>query len=229
MKKEICVASPQAVRLLEDFPFDRIETCAALESGGLTPSESFVHWIHDSFHNIEQHILIRLRAGGFMYTSDEIIIMRDQISRFYQQGFRGFVVGALQANGRIHEEALSVWKRAAPDASFTFHRAFDDCSDWRAGMQLLIKMGFQRILTSGGKAQIDITDPIWKAYLETANGEIEIMAGGGLKPEHLPVFNQMGMDAVHFSGTKELTLDPESLFHTKALIPDQDKLKSYFQ
>ena len=227
MDIELCVASPEAARLADDLPVTRIETCIALEVGGLTPDVGFVNWIRDTF-DLEQHILIRSRIGGFVYSNDEIIIMRDQIAHFYQLGHRGFVVGALTAKGEIHEEALSVWKRAAPDAIFTFHRAFDDCSDWESGMKLLIKMGFSRILTSGGKASVNPEDAIWKAYLNHADHQIEIMAGGGLKPEHISHFRDLGLDAVHFSGTTEQLTDSGSLFQAKRLLPDEAKLKGYF-
>lgn len=227
MEIELCVASPEAARLAENFPVTRIETCAALEVGGLTPELGFVNWIRDTFH-LEQHILVRSRIGHFVYTNDEIIIMRDQIAHFYQLGYRGFVVGALTYDSNVNEEALSVWKRAAPEASFTFHRAFDDCENWEKGMRSLIKLGFKRILTSGGLAQLDSANSHWKSLINHAQGEIEIMAGGGLKPNDLAVFHAIGINAVHFSGTIQQEDTSSSLFAEKRLIPNEEKMKLYF-
>lgn len=227
MDIELCVASPEAARLAENFPITRIETCSALEVGGLTPEVGFVNWIRDTFH-LEQHILIRSRIGNFVYSNDEIMIMRDQIAHFYQLGYRGFVVGALTLAGDIHEEAISVWKRAAPEACFTFHRAFDDCKTWETGIKTLIKTGFKRILTSGGLTQIDSTDPHWKSLINHTQGEIQLMAGGGLKPTDIAVFRHIGIDAIHFSGTILHHEISNSLFTEQRLIPNEEKLKSYF-
>lgn len=227
MKIEVCVGSLEAVRLLQGKTIDRIETCVALEQGGLTPSLAMVEWIDQTFQ-LEQHVLIRLRPGGFTYTMDEIMVMRNQIHHFYQSGIRGFVVGALTKEGEIHQEALEVWKRAAPGAVFTFHRAFDEVLDWKIGMNLLIKMGFTRILTSGRLPKIDTTASLWKDYLDFADKRIEIMAGGGLQPEQIPVLKELGMDAIHFSGTKHETIDETSLFHCSILVPQLEKLESYF-
>lgn len=227
MEIELCVASPESARLAENFPVTRIETCMALEVGGLTPEIGFVNWIRDTFH-LEQHLLIRSRIGDFCFSNDEIMIMRDQIAHFYHLGYRGFVVGALTPEGHLNEEALSIWKRTAPDASFTFHRAFDDCQDWRQGLKTLMKLGFKRVLTSGGKLKIDATDSIWNAMLAFVQGDLEIMAGGGLKPADILVFKEIGIHAIHFSGTVEDTITSPSLFAAGRLKPNAEKIKSYF-
>jgi copper homeostasis protein len=228
MQVEICVGSLEAIRLLQGRTFDRIETCIALEQGGLTPSLAMVEWIRDTF-DFEQHILIRLRPGGFVYSMDEIMVMRNQIHHLYKSGMRGFVVGALTKSGDIHQEALEVWKRAAPEATFTFHRAFDEVVDWKKGMDLLVKLGFSRILTSGGVPAIDPSAEIWETYLNYAAKRIEIMAGGGLKPEHISMLKNIGVDAIHFSGTVRQTIDENSMFHSSVLVPNTEKLDAYFQ
>ena len=96
---ELCVASVQAARMASELPVNRIETCTALEAGGLTPTPGFVSWIQNTF-DLEQHVLIRQRAGGFIYSYDEILVMRDDILAMRQIGVAGVVVGALDKNGQ---------------------------------------------------------------------------------------------------------------------------------
>lgn len=144
----MCVGTLEGARLAAKYEVDRIETCIALEQGGLTPTEAMVSWIDQTF-DLEQHILIRQRAGGFVYNYDEILVMREQILSMKQLKVKGVVIGALTEEGKIDLSALENWKRAAGDLDLTFHRAFDELEDWRTGMEQLIKMGFKRILTNG--------------------------------------------------------------------------------
>lgn len=227
MKWELCVASLEGARLAEKHGLDRIETCIALEQGGLTPSTALVKWIRDTL-DLEQHVLIRQRAGGFHYSYDEIVVMRDQILDMRSLGVKGIVVGALDAAGLPDKQALETWKRAAGDMDITFHRAFDDVSDWEKSLEILVSMGFSRILTSG----VSVSSEVEKAcqlLLEKSSGRIEIMMGGGLKPRMVPALKALGVDALHFSGTEMKEVDQSSLFTTTLLIPEEEKIQLFLQ
>lgn len=224
MKIELCVGSLEAARMASELPFDRIETCVALEQGGLTPSEAMVKWIQDTFH-LEQHVLIRQRAGGFIYSYDEIIVMRDQILNLKQLGIKGVVIGALTKEGAIDLNALEAWKRAAGNMDLTFHRAFDEVKDWEGVLEQLIKMGFKRILTSGQAPSVDMGMTRLKELVQAAAGRIEIMAGGGVHENNVSDLKALGVDGIHFSGTA-FEMDCEgSLFEARLLIPKKDKIK----
>jgi copper homeostasis protein len=223
----LCVASLEGARLAEKHGLDRIETCIALEQGGLTPSTAFVKWIRDTL-DLEQHVLIRQRAGGFHYSYDEIVVMRDQILDMRSLGVKGIVVGALDVAGLPDKQALETWKRAAGEMDLTFHRAFDDVSDWEKSLEIVIAMGFTRILTSGVSVSADV-EKACALLLEKANGRIEIMMGGGLKARMVPALKALGVDAVHFSGTEMKEVDSSSLFATQLLVPDAEKIQLFLQ
>lgn len=210
---ELCVASVEAARLANNLPLARIETCNALEQGGLTPSIGFVTWIRDTF-GLEQHILIRQRPGGFRYSYDEIVVMRDDVLRFKELGVKGVVVGALNANGDIDKDAIEVFHRSAGSLDLTFHRAFDEVRDWRSAMDELIKLRFKRILTSGQASNVDDGLETLKEMVAYANGRIEIMAGGGVNPNNVSQLIAAGIPAIHFSGTESVQIDSESRFST---------------
>lgn len=216
----MCVATLEGARLAAKYKVDRIETCIALEQGGLTPTEAMVKWIDATF-DLEQHVLIRQRAGGFVYNYDEVLVMREQILGMKNLKIAGVVIGALTEDKNLDLEALENWKRAAGDLTLTFHRAFDEVKDWRKAMDQLIKMGFTRILTNGQSANVkEGTETLYEMVLHAA-GRIEIMAGGGLKADDIPVMRDNGLSAVHFSATVATKHSEDSKFSEELMLPSE--------
>lgn len=228
MKLEMCVGSLEAARMANECKVDRIETCIALEQGGLTPTKSMVSWIHNSFQ-LEQHVLIRQRAGGFCYDYDELLIMRDQIVAMREIGVAGVVIGALTPNFEVDVTTLETWKRAAGNLDLTFHRAFDDVKDWKKGIDSLVKLGFKRLLTSGQSASVATGLDRLTEMCAFAAGRIEIMAGGGISNALIAPIIKTGVNAIHFSGTSATIIDKESLFSTTLLLPNEEKTRAIVQ
>ena len=85
MKIELCVASVEALLAAKSLGVDRIELCANLEQGGLTPSIGFVKKAQDL--GIETHVLIRPRSGGFVYNEHEIEIILADVLEFQRLNF----------------------------------------------------------------------------------------------------------------------------------------------
>jgi len=224
MEFELCVASLEAARLASNLPLTRIETCVALEQGGLTPTAGMVGWIHSTFH-LEQHILIRQRAGGFQYTYDEILVMRDDVLKFREIGVKGIVIGALKADGSLNKDALEAWQRAAGNMDITFHRAFDEVADWKKTMDQLVNMGFKRILTSGQATSVDKGLAGLEEMVRYAAGRIEIMAGGGVRLENKEAVQATGVNALHFSGTIPKTVGENSMFAAELSVPDETLIR----
>ena len=228
MKLEMCVGSLEAARMASEYKVDRIETCIALEQGGLTPTKSMVSWIHNTFQ-LEQHVLIRQRAGGFCYDYDELLIMRDQIVTMREIGVAGVVIGALTPDFEVDVTTLETWKRAARNLDLTFHRAFDDVKDWKKGIDSLVKLGFKRLLTSGQSASVATGLDRLTEISAYAAGRIEIMAGGGVTYSLLQPIIKTGVNAIHFSGTSTTIVDKGSLFSTNLLLPNEEKTWSIIQ
>ena len=179
-----------------------------------------VKWIDETF-DLEQHILIRQRAGGFVYNYDEVLVMRDQILSMKKLNVAGVVIGALTETKELDLAALENWKRAAGDLTLTFHRAFDEVKDWRVAMDQLIKLGFTRILTNGQSKNVkEGTAALYEMVLHAA-GRIEIMAGGGLKSEDIPVMMENGLSAVHFSATVATKHSEDSKFSAELMLPSE--------
>lgn len=176
----------------------RLELCQALGVGGLTPSLGLLEAVLEAVDPATVNVLVRPRAGGFVYSDDEIALVAADIRASVARGAGGVVVGALTAHGRADVSALARWRDAAGDAALVFHRAIDAAGDPLAVLEDLRAAGVARVLTSGGAARsIDGRETL--AALAEAAGGIEIMAGGGVGPADIGALVAAGVDAVHLS------------------------------
>jgi copper homeostasis protein len=223
MKLELCAASIEAVSLAKSLDFDRVELCQNLEQGGLTPSAGMIRFSQEL--GVETHVLIRPRAGGFCYSNEELAVIKRDLAFCQSEGVKGVVIGLLKSNFDLDSEQLSYFKEKFPDFMWTFHRAFDESIDWKRSMDLLIKLGFHRILTSGFASHVDIGLPILKEMRAYADGRIEIMAGGGVNAGNIAKIAREALpDAIHFSGTSKVLLDEDSAFSETILKVDEHRV-----
>lgn len=195
---EIAVQDPAGARAAIGAGADRLELCQALGMGGLTPSIGLVEAVVDAVGGDRVFVLVRPRGGGFVYDADEASLVTADISAALSVGAAGVVVGALDENGRADVPTLARWRDATGEAALVFHRAIDACPDQLAVLDQLQSAGVDRVLTSGGAARsIDGLDTL--ARLVASSGDIEIMAGGGIRTEDIAAIAATGVDAVHLS------------------------------
>lgn len=163
---------------------DRIELCAALSEGGITPSYGMVRNCREAF-TIQLFPIIRPRGGDFLYTEQEFMVMMDDVKKCKELGCDGVVIGLLNKEGNIDTERTARLIEEAYPLKITFHRAFDRCDDPFLAMEQLIKLGCERILTSGQKPNVmDGMDLVTK-LITAANGRIIIMPGSGVRKENI--------------------------------------------
>jgi len=163
---------------------DRIELCANLAEGGVTPSYGYIKKCRDSFA-LPLYPIIRPRGGDFLYTTEEFEVMVYDARLCRQLGCDGVVIGLLNKDGSIDTARTSRLVEAVYPLGVTFHRAFDRCNDPIAAMEQLIEIGCERILTSGQKQNaIDGVELI--AELNRVAAErIIIMPGSGVRKENV--------------------------------------------
>ena len=221
---ELCAASLEALLLAKKHAFTRIELCQNLEQGGLTPSAGLIETSLEL--GLNTHVLIRPRAGGFHYSAEEVKLIGRDIQYCAQKGVQGVVVGILQANFELDKAQLQALIHAAPQLDWTFHRAFDESLDWKRSLDVLIELGFKRVLTSGFASNIELGMPILAQMSQYANGQIEIMAGGGVNAGNIGKLAQIpNLTAVHFSATQKELLDEDSAFSETILKVNENRLK----
>jgi copper homeostasis protein len=70
-----------------------IELCCNLNDGGVTPSIGLIKQCLKltSSHNVEVHVLIRPRAGDFIYNDDEFEVMISDIIQIRKLGVHGIL------------------------------------------------------------------------------------------------------------------------------------------
>ncbi len=179
---------------------NRIELCARLSVGGLTPSTTLLHKVKSTVQ-IPVFVLIRPRGGDFCYTATEFTRLLHQIAEAKAHGADGIVAGVLLPNGHIDLERTAQLVAAAHPLPFTFHRAFDRCLEPLTAIDRLAELGVQRILTSGQCQTALAGIENLKAFAKYAAGRLTILVGGGVRPGNLETLMQAdGLWEFHSSG-----------------------------
>lgn len=206
---EIAVQDAAGARAAIAAGADRLELCQALAVGGLTPSIALVETAVAAVGGGRVNVLVRPRAGGFVYDGDEITLVAADVRAAIAAGAAGVVVGALTDDGQVDAQALRRWRAAAGDSTLVFHRAIDAAPSPLAVLDELAAIGVDRVLTSGGAARsVDGTDMLRR--LVAADTGIEIMAGGGIRVDDIARIVAVGVDAVHLSARAVAGLDVPS-------------------
>lgn len=213
---EVAAVSVTAALAAQQGGADRIELCAALELGGLTPSHGTIALTRERL-SLPIHVLIRPRAGDFLYDDDEYAAMQRDIKAARTLGCEGVVIGALDADGNVDVPRCRTLIDAAHGMDITFHRAIDVCRDPSTALEELIALGCNRVLTSGGAAQAAAGAAQIRALIEQAAGRIAIMPGGGITPANMAALAQAtGANQFHASAKYQAASD---MHFTRGTLP----------
>ncbi|XP_023182738.1 copper homeostasis protein cutC homolog isoform X2 [Xiphophorus maculatus] len=145
---EVCVDSVESAVNAERGGAGRLELCSSLIEGGLTPSLGLLQVVKQ-YIKIPIYVMIRPRGGDFLYSDQEVEVMKKDIELMKTQGADGVVVGALTETGGVDAGLCMELIAAARPLPVTFHRAFDMAYDPAVALETLISLGFERVLTSG--------------------------------------------------------------------------------
>jgi copper homeostasis protein len=145
-------------------------------------------------------VLIRPRAGSFVYSGEEIEQMRRQIAFARKAGAGGVVIGVLHADSSVDVPATHTMVELARPMRVTFHRAFDETDDRLKALEYVFQTGADCLLTSGGAPNVLAGADELARLRQRAAGRLEIMPGGGLRLNNLAeVVQRSGADWVHGS------------------------------
>lgn len=199
---EIAVTGPAGARIAGTNGADRVELCAALELGGVTPSQASIEAAAAAGPPV--HVLVRCRPGDFCYDADELALMRAEVRTVLAAGAAGVVIGALTDTGRLDTTAIRVLADTAYEhgpAEVTLHRAIDRSADPVAAVARAAELGITRILTSGGAARAGAGIRTIERMVAVAGG-VQVMAGGGVRTDDIPALVTAGAAAVHLSAKR---------------------------
>ena len=181
---EICVDSVESAVAAESGGAQRVELCSALIEGGLTPSLGLIRAVRSRI-NIGLHVMIRPRAGDFLYSEDDLAVMRDDIALAAQCGVDGVVLGSLTADGDVDVERTREMAKLARPMEVTFHRAIDMARNIESALEDVIRTGADRILTSGGEPSAMQGRHRIRELVRASDGRIQVMVGGGVRAENV--------------------------------------------
>lgn len=198
---EVTVDSVAGAKAAAAAGADRLELAVALGEGGLTPSPGLVAAVLAAVA-VPVCVLVRPRAGDFLYDAAELDVMLRDIAALRDAGVAGVVVGALAADGRLDAGAMAAMVAAAGPLSVTCHRAFDLSRDAFEALAILQQLGIGRLLTSGQAASAPAGAALLRRLVERAGTKLSVMAGAGVRPDNVAALvAATGCREVHLSAS----------------------------
>ncbi len=163
---------------------DRIEFCADINSGGITPDYEELRYLKEKYSK-PIHVMIRPVGGNFLYSDSEFQQMQKSILQFSKANADGFVFGILNENQEIDVEKNKILLDLANGKPCVFHRAIDRTPDIFESTEKLINLGFKEILTSGGENSALEGKENLKKLVENYKDQIKILIGGGVRSNNI--------------------------------------------
>ena len=220
---EICANSIRSALAAQQGGADRIELCDNMAEGGTTPSYGLIS-ICKKLLQIPVFPIVRPRGGDFLNLQEEFEVMKQDVITCRALGCEGVAIGMLTEYGSIDIERCAELIALARPMQVTFHRAFDRCNNLEKGLEDIIRMGCERVLTSGGEVYATDGIKVLKKLVHQAKGRISIMPGSGINEENIfRIAKNSGAHEFHstaksFSDSKTKLLNPGNLAQADGLF-----------
>ncbi len=198
---EVLVDSVEAAQAAQVGGADRLELCQNLFEGGTTPSAGLIEAVIAAVP-LPVNVMLRPRGGDFCYSDAEFEVMQRDLAFIARSGAAGVVFGILQPDGAVDQPRCAKVLAAARPLSVTFHRAFDVARDPFTALEDLIKLGVDRVLTSGQEATVFEGAEVIAELVRRAAGRIVVMPGGGIRERNVArILQQTGAREIHVSAS----------------------------
>jgi copper homeostasis protein len=181
---EVCADSLDSAIAAERGGANRVELCASLVEGGVSPSAGLLATARQRI-SIGLHVMIRPRAGDFYYSADEFEVMRRDVLMAKQLGAEGVVFGILDADANVDIQRTRALVDLARPLKVTYHRAFDMSADLFRSLEQVTETGADRILTSGGAQTALAGAATLRRLMEQVGKRAVIMACGGINDKNV--------------------------------------------
>lgn len=200
MIREACVESFSEAIAAQKAGAERIELCENLAVGGTTPSFGTIKQCCKEL-KIPIAAMIRPRGGNFCYSKGEFQIMKEDIEICKKLGIQGVVFGILTPDFKIDILRTKSLIDFARPMQVVFHKAFDEVEKPAEALEQLIKLGVDRILTSGTKATALEGKEILKKLITQSAGRTSILVAGKVTYQNLEQLSKE-IPSTEFHGRK---------------------------
>ena len=193
---EVIVLHPADAEAAEAGGADRLELVGTMEHGGLSCETATVSAVTRATR-LPVRVMLRLR-DDFTTTGGELARLVGLAGDYLAAGAEGVVFGFLNADLDIDVQVCEAIVDGLDGAPWTFHRAVDHSLDHdRAWRHLRRFDGLDAVLTAGSSLGVahGLDDLTARAADPVAAGLL--MAGGGLKGEHVPWLVRAGVRQFH--------------------------------
>jgi copper homeostasis protein len=181
---EIAVDTVEAAMAAERGGADRVELCGDLSVGGVTPDAALLRAVRKQIY-IPVFVMIRPRAGDFVYSAAEFEEMKASIVTAKGLGADGLVLGILKRDKSVDIQRTGELVSLGKPLPVTFHRAFDETADLSRALGDVVQTSAERILTSGGTpSALEGAENI-ASIVDAVAERITIMPGAGINADNI--------------------------------------------
>lgn len=193
---EVIALHENDARRAEEGGADRVELLGSMDHEGMAPEPALVERTRAAT-SIQIRPMVRLREG-WSTDGGEATRLRGLISAYVDAGADGVVLGFLNGLGEVDTEVV----RDLTDGigvPWTFHRAIDWAFDYRKAWSSVLRFeGVNQVLTAGSSRGLEHgLDEVLAVCRDEPAAAALVMAGGGLKAEHVPWLVRAGVRAFH--------------------------------
>jgi copper homeostasis protein len=198
---EVVVLHPRDASGADEGGADRLFVVADVESGGLSPEPATVSAVCKETE-VPVRVMLRLN-DGLSTTGGELSRLVGLGEDYLSVGAEGVAFGFLTPDLEVDVEVCCYLADRLPRVPWTFHRAVDSAlSADRAWRQVLGLPGLDAVLSAGSPRGLTAgcDDLVSRA---TADPHVAgaLMAGGGLRGEHVPWLSRAGVRRFHVGST----------------------------
>ncbi|MCF8298337.1 MAG: hypothetical protein K9J13_12395 [Saprospiraceae bacterium] len=189
--KEACVETYEEAVKAESLGADRIELCSRLDLDGLTPERDLIKQLHKTL-KIPIKVMVRPRAGNFIYSDSEINEMETTIKFCKKLGVFGVVFGILNKKQELDIERIIHLSKLAKPMNVCIHKAIDETEDiLKETLKLCNIAEVDAILTSGKAATAMEGSFLLQEMIKISKNKLTVIPAGKITNENIDQLHRL--------------------------------------
>jgi copper homeostasis protein len=205
---------------------DRLELVTDMDADGLTPD---VQTLRDVKRECDLPVRVMLRANdGFATSGSELSRLQGAAHQLAAAGADGFVLGFLGPSSGIDVAVTLALIDELGELPWTHHRAIDHTLDHDSAWAIVRDLpGLDTVLTAGSaRGLVSGLDELCRRASDDPVVARLVMAGGGLRPDHVPWLARAGVQQFHVgsrvrpSGSWNAYVDASMVRSWRMLVDD---------